>query len=914
MKAADSNPTHNLEAALEYAGRGWHVFPCFEPTPSPEGAFICTCPRGDSCTQAGKHPRTLNGVKDATTDAAQIRAWWERWPLANVAIATGARSGIDVVDADSKADGVETLAKLEEERGELPPTVIARTSGGGCHVYFRHTGLVSKAASIAPGIDTRGNGGYVIAPPSLHRTGERYSWVEGASPSQAAPADAPEWIRDAAQAKRTRPTPVDGTPAESTWQAPTQDGLTEDQLWKRWHHTGDPKHAAAVERVKKGQPLFPSGAHDDNIWAFLSYLRFKTPEASDETLLRLLAPSIAAMACTDHDAAHVEECLRRVNAQYGESLTQWEKDAALFRGLGHSRPSTEATPTLDVDAWMTAPGYAIHDGQALGIFKYTDKDKLATVAAAPINITETGEDEHETCYVTVRWLYGGRVRTETMPRAKVSGNEILELSGRGAPITSSNSKKVQDFLQAQEQHNHARLPRVRIFTQSGWSHDMRSFVVGRQVIGEPGRVIMPGEAAFLDALVSRGSEDEHLRLTLAVRDRSPIAEMAWAAGFAAPLLRLLELRSMCLSIWGASGTGKSAVQATTTSLWGRPSGLKVSGDVSSAALQGELSRHRDLPTWIDDTQVTREGMTNLMAYIVGTETSGARATQTGELRARKTWRSLAFISGEKPLLQIGGAAGAKNRTLEVCAQPLGDAVLATLTHQGLERHHGHAGPTFIRALMEHYTSRERLDDLRTLYRQLSAQLVTETTEQARYAALLVLADRLARVHICGEDDARAQVAALEAGQAFCAAVLKESRETRTTADAAYDFIMSYVAANWAGFSGALAFKRPGLVMGESDSSGRSLVAIFQTTMHDIAREGRFDTRQVMTELAEKGLVFKEEGHLTRKVSVEGKRVRAYCLVLDDEKVCTENVSRASNTPRFHAPPAPHQSRMGSVNS
>ncbi|MFP2964525.1 DUF927 domain-containing protein, partial [Myxococcus sp. 1LA] len=101
--------------------------------------------------------------------------------------------------------------------------------------------------------------------------------------------------------------------------------------------------------------------------------------------------------------------------------------------------------------------------------------------------------------------------------------------------------------------------------------------MGRQVIGEPGRVIMPGEAAFLDALVSRGSEDEHLRLTLDVRDRSPIAEMAWAAGFAAPLLRLLELRSMCLSIWGASGMGKSAVQATTTSLWGRPRGSRSVG-------------------------------------------------------------------------------------------------------------------------------------------------------------------------------------------------------------------------------------------------------------------------------------------------------------------------------------------------
>ncbi|MBU8899927.1 DUF927 domain-containing protein [Corallococcus sp. M34] len=693
---------------------------------------------------------------------------------------------------------------------------------------------------------------------------------------------------------------------------PARDGRTEEQIWARWQQTSDPKHAAAVKRAKKEQPLFPPGEHDENLWALLSYLRFKTPEASDETVLRMLGPSVAAMACTDHGAAHVANRLQEVNEQYGEALAQREKDAALFKSLGHSRPSIEATPPLDVDAWMTAPGYATHDGQSLGIFKFTDKDKLSTVAAAPINITETGEDEHRTCYVTVRWLYGGHARVETMPRAKVSGNEILELSGRGAPLTSSNSKKVQDFLQAQEQHNHARLPQVRIFTQSGWSQDMRSFVVGREVIGEPGRVIMPGEAAFLDALMSRGSADEHLRLTIAVRDRSPFAEMAWASGFAAPLLRLLELRSMCLSIWGASGTGKSAVQATTTSMWGRPSGLKVSGDVSSAALQGELARHRDLPTWIDDTQVTREGMTNLMAYIVGSETSGSRATQNGELRARKSWRSLAFISGERPLLQIGGAAGAKNRTLEACAQPLGDAALATQTHQGLEKHHGHAGPAFIRALMARYT--DRLDELRDLHRQVAAQLVTETTEQARYAALLVLADRLARVHICGEDEARAQAASLEAGKAFCAAVLKESRETKTTADAAYDFVMNFVASNWMGFDGVSPIHRPGLVVDEKDDSGRRFVAIFQTAMNDIARAGRFDIRQVMTELSAKGLAAKEDGHLTRKVSVDGKRVRAYWLVLDEEKVGAESTHGSPNgRPAMSRPPS-HHARMGGTPS
>ncbi|TNV61423.1 DUF927 domain-containing protein [Corallococcus exiguus] len=890
VDATHLDSTASLEAAaLEYAGRGWRVFPCYEPARIPSGALICTCPKGERCGNTGKHPHTANGVKDATTDAAIIREWWRQWPTANVAIATGGSSGVDVVDADAKADGVTMLLKLEAERGALPDTVTARTSGGGCHVYFRHAGMVSRAGSIAPGIDTRGDGGYVIAPPSLHRTGERYAWVEGLGPHEMPLAEAPEWIRNAAQPKRSRSVPALPANTVNAWQPPLHDAVTEAQLRKRLRATSDSKHAATVERMLAGEALFPSGHHDDNLWAFISYLRFKCPEASDATLLRLLGPSVEAMACDDHDVREAARLLQRVNAEYAASRADSEQVASELSGRGGPRTSLTADSSSPgdhpgTDDWMAAPGYAIYDGQALGIFKFTDKGNLSTIASAPINITETGEDEHGTCYVTVRWLYGQRERVETVPRAKVSGSDILELAGRGAPLTSNNSKRVQDFLQAQEQHSHAILPRVRIFTQSGWSHDLRSFVVGRQVIGEPGRVIMPGDAAFLDALKPAGSADEHLRLMLAVRDKGPIAEMAWAAGFAAPLLRLLAMRSMCLSVWGPSGAGKSAVQAITTSVWGRPSGLKISGDVSSAALQGELARHRDLPTWVDDTQLTREYMTSLLAYLVGTETSGARATQTGELRTRKTWRSLAFISGEKPLLQVGGAAGAKNRTLEVCAQPLGDVALASLTHQGLEKHHGHAGPLFILELMARYTNTDRLEKLREQHRQLAFKMATETAEQARYAALLVLADVLARTLVCGEEESRARAAALDAGQAFCAAVKKESRETQATADAAYDFIMGFVAANWLGFSQSGAFKRPGMVLDEKDDTGRSIVAIFHTTMQEIAREGRFDTRQVLTELVMKGLALKDEGHLTRKVSVEGKRVRAYCVVLDDARV------------------------------
>jgi hypothetical protein len=158
--------------ALALARRGLAVFPCQ--------------PRG-------KEPACQNGFKDGTTDVARINAWWSAYPDLNIAIATGAPSGIFVVDVDDDKDGEASLCALEAEHGALPPTVEAIT-GNGRHLYFRvgdHGSIACSAGAIGKGIDTRGAGGYVIVPPSVHPSGRRYAWSVD---SAAEFADAPEWI------------------------------------------------------------------------------------------------------------------------------------------------------------------------------------------------------------------------------------------------------------------------------------------------------------------------------------------------------------------------------------------------------------------------------------------------------------------------------------------------------------------------------------------------------------------------------------------------------------------------------------------------------------------------------------------------------------------------------------------------
>jgi Bifunctional DNA primase/polymerase, N-terminal/Primase C terminal 1 (PriCT-1) len=159
-----------IRTALALAERGLRVFPCR--------------PRD-------KRPATANGLKDATTEPSTIETWWRHEPDLNVAIATGAASRLFVIDVDG-LDAEVGLRKLEAEHGALSPTVEVITARGR-HVYLQWPDcpVRNSASKIAPGIDVRGEGGYVLAPPSVHPSGRCYAWSVDC---HSAIADAPEWL------------------------------------------------------------------------------------------------------------------------------------------------------------------------------------------------------------------------------------------------------------------------------------------------------------------------------------------------------------------------------------------------------------------------------------------------------------------------------------------------------------------------------------------------------------------------------------------------------------------------------------------------------------------------------------------------------------------------------------------------
>jgi len=183
--------TSLAQAALGYVEKGLPVFPC---------------------NAQNKRPLTENGFHDASADAETVRRWWERWPNAMIGMPTGKATGFWVLDVDDPESFESTLSI------ELPPTRRVDT-GKGYHLYFRFDPdrPVRNAQKngkgwpfpALPGAETRGDGGYVIVPPSIHPTGRAYQWHDSETGMVHAPSQLLRIVRKESRCERAKPRPAD---------------------------------------------------------------------------------------------------------------------------------------------------------------------------------------------------------------------------------------------------------------------------------------------------------------------------------------------------------------------------------------------------------------------------------------------------------------------------------------------------------------------------------------------------------------------------------------------------------------------------------------------------------------------------------------------------------------------------------
>lgn len=316
-----------LEHALAYAARGWPVFPCHPENKRPLVG-------GDIDPATGFEIPNTGGLKKATTDVAQIRAWWGRWPRAMVGIPTGAAIGANVIDLDlgdpQLISGKEYLERLIAHVGGIPHTAIAETASGGLHIYLatdlarpvRNGARVVPALSIAPaaeanggkakgaGIDLRGEGGYVIAPPSIRADGRAYSWLQPIDDGIAEPTPRLWDVLLKKEAKPERPassSPSSSTNAPSSSSAGAGDVVdlavrryalsAFDAEIRRLELAPDGTRNATINEVafKLGQLIAANAISETVVRSALRDVvrRWPNPEKSDGTIERGLAAGMA---------------------------------------------------------------------------------------------------------------------------------------------------------------------------------------------------------------------------------------------------------------------------------------------------------------------------------------------------------------------------------------------------------------------------------------------------------------------------------------------------------------------------------------------------------------------------------------------------------------------------------------------
>ncbi|TGD95857.1 bifunctional DNA primase/polymerase [Methylobacterium nonmethylotrophicum] len=215
FKESAATAKGNLDFALKYAELGFQIFPVDFVVQGEDGSWESSrnryyrqCAVRDGreprlCPSPGKEP--LVQWKDgATSSPEQIHRWFTKkhggWPRANIGIATGPRSGIWVLDVDGPK-GKKSLDDLIAKYGALPDTAHVITHSSGEHYYFRWPegcDLRNTASALGEGLDTRADGGYVVAPPSRGVSGNLYMFASGRSVAEIEIARAPQWLQDLA--------------------------------------------------------------------------------------------------------------------------------------------------------------------------------------------------------------------------------------------------------------------------------------------------------------------------------------------------------------------------------------------------------------------------------------------------------------------------------------------------------------------------------------------------------------------------------------------------------------------------------------------------------------------------------------------------------------------------------------------
>lgn len=322
-----------------------------------------------------------------------------------------------------------------------------------------------------------------------------------------------------------------------------------------------------------------------------------------------------------------------------------------------------------------------------------------TVCRTPIILTkrlrsmETGEEKME-----VAFKRDGQWHRAIYPRSTIfTARGITVLSDLGCTVTSENAKQVVKFLSALETENIDIIKKADATSTFGWQEGKR-FIPGhdKDIVLD----IDPSQRVLASAYCQNGTMQDWIKMITTHRVRDKF-RFILAAGFTAPLLRIIKQRIFFVYNWGGSKGGKTAGLKAALSTWGDPERLMVNFNATQVGLERTASFYCDLPLGIDERQLAGNNQNSLekIVYMIASGTGKVRGAKSGGIQAMQTWRTVALATGEEPLSTETSQTGVSTRVLEIYGGPFEDEREASLMHQQSAMNCGWAGPAFIGMLM-----------------------------------------------------------------------------------------------------------------------------------------------------------------------------------------------------------------------
>ncbi len=750
------NPTNPMmEMALQYRDeRGW-----------------CPIPVGRDKKPLGKWAPFQK--RQPTND--EIKAGFSRSPQPNIGVVCGALSNLVVLDID----GEEGFRSLREKGLEIPETLSVKT-GRGKHYYFLHPGVPTrnfakgKSSFPLPGVDFRGDGGYVVAPPSLHASGVRYEFEENIPP-----APLPAWLREMV-VKVDCPSTKDQQPSRPTRKKPAQRMSRPERILSQ-----------AVGRAHNGS------RNEMGHWLACQLRDNDLSETEARSYVQRYADTVrdrGGHAYTEQEAlASLRSAYSQpARAPWGRRVStgpsgptgpeqHLERGNPVDRsenGTGPDR-SHRSTPATEAEKgqYPSVTGYRITKEGVLWVPDGADKPEVL-ITHRPCWVEahcRDGAREHWGAYLC--WIdRDGGIHKVAIPLGRfheMGGSLPMELANAGLPIVPGREKKLLQYFASCHP-----VTRYRAATMLGWQEGLSAFVLPKETLEEVASaervVYQPDRYSPSSATVyTKGTLEEWQRSIAARCQGNPVLAIAVSAALAAPLFHVLGLEGGGVHLFGVTSHGKTTWLQMAASVWGdgtdpaegRLSAFVKKWNLTKNATEGLAEAHNDLPLCLDEVGEADAQDFGRMIYQLAGGQGKARMESSAVLKPPKVWRTLVLSTGEMPAAEaveqggrlVRGGQMARMIDFPACHPQTGEGIVVELhgaespaafvdqLKRACRENFGWAGPALVRKILA-----EGRDALRIQLRPRLEEMVKTLTPSGAAADVVRVVKRVAMIAIAGE--------------------------------------------------------------------------------------------------------------------------------------------------------------------